>query len=248
MISEVEKAIEAIWNIPDEGFDLVIDGIEKQLKELINSQNLINRLRKDFLENKMSIPQIKDIRNSITKLGQEYLSKIDADSPKARYLLSLINTYQELFSKVINEGIAQTICVGIELTDENSKIPAYAHLSDAGCDVYALNETKIPAHGTVIVPTGIKLEIPDGFEVQVRPRSGMSVKTPILVVFGTLDSGYRGEVGVMAYNRSGKAYTIEAGERVAQLVLAPSYRMFFQVVPRVGETDRGENGFGSSGQ
>lgn len=247
--NEAREAFEAIWNIPDDTFEVVIDTVEKGLKDIAQNPDIINRLRSDLLQNKMSIFEVKKMQNSFLALGQEYLNKVEPGSLKARYLMSLINTYVELFERVLKEGLAQTIPVDIELTSENSKIPVYAHLSDAGCDVFALEDTKIPAHSTVVVQTGFKLKIPDGFEVQVRPRSGMSTQTPIQVIFGTIDSGYCGEVGVMAYNRSNKPYTISKDTRIAQLVLAPSYRIFFKTVPKVSElsSERGANGFGSSG-
>ena len=246
---EIRKAFEVIWDIPDDTFEIAFDTVEKGLKDIAQNPNILNQLRNDFLGNKMSVPQIEEIQSSLRELGQEYLSKIDASSLKARYLTSLIDTYIKLFDKILKEGLALIIPVDIELMQKDLKSPSYVHLSDAGCDICACVDTEIPANSTAVIKTGIKLEIPDGFEVQVRPRSGMSVKTPIMVIFGTVDSGYRGEIGVIAYNRSNQPYTVSKGERVAQLVLAPSYRMFFKEVPEIHESssERGANGFGSSG-
>ena len=101
-----------------------------------------------------------------------------------------------------------------------------------------------------LLPTGLSLEIPDGFEVQVRPRSGLSFKTGLMVLNspGTIDSDYRGEVKVILGNLGNKEELISHGERVAQIVLAPVWSAEFKVCDgELGETERGASGFGSTG-
>lgn len=104
--------------------------------------------------------------------------------------------------------------------------------------------------GRVLVPTGVSVAIDEGFEGQVRPRSGLSLKKGLTVLNspGTIDSDYRGEVGVILYNASNEIQIIRHGERVAQLVLSPVPTLDIELVSGLDETERGEGGFGSTGQ
>lgn len=130
-------------------------------------------------------------------------------------------------------------------------LPDYETLASAGMDLRAnLTESIVmqPMDRT-IVKTGLFLELPIGFEAQVRPRSGLAAKRGITVLNapGTIDADYRGEVGVILINLSNEAFTIENGERIAQLVIAKHERAAWNEVEVLSETSRGEGGFGSTG-
>lgn len=130
-------------------------------------------------------------------------------------------------------------------------LPNYETLASAGMDLRAnLTESIVmqPMDRT-IVKTGLFLELPIGFEAQVRPRSGLAAKRGITVLNapGTIDADYRGEVGVILINLSNEAFTIENGERIAQLVIAKHERAEWNEVEVLSETSRGEGGFGSTG-
>jgi dUTP pyrophosphatase len=130
-------------------------------------------------------------------------------------------------------------------------LPSYETLASAGMDLRAnLTESIVlkPMDRT-IVKTGLFLELPIGFEAQVRPRSGLAAKKGITVLNapGTVDADYRGEVGVILINLSNEAFTIENGERIAQLVIAKHERAQWNEVEELTETLRGEGGFGSTG-
>tara|TARA_R110000868_G_scaffold93810_1_gene259396 strand:+ start:1745 stop:2179 length:435 start_codon:yes stop_codon:yes gene_type:complete len=130
-------------------------------------------------------------------------------------------------------------------------LPGYETLASAGMDLRAnLTESIVlkPMDRT-IVKTGLFLELPIGFEAQVRPRSGLAAKKGITVLNapGTVDADYRGEVGVILINLSNEAFTIENGERIAQLVIAKHERAQWNEVEELSETLRGEGGFGSTG-
>lgn len=142
--------------------------------------------------------------------------------------------------------------VFIEKCHPEARIPVYSRDGDAGMDVFALYDVKIMPQETVIIKTGLKVAIPEGYEIQIRPRSGLSLKTPLRVPNspGTIDAGYRDEIGIIITNTSPvESYEIKKGDRIAQMVL--------QRVPMVSwvETnsvaaygaDRG-GGFGSSGR
>ncbi|MCK0192610.1 dUTP diphosphatase [Arenibacter sp. F20364] len=130
-------------------------------------------------------------------------------------------------------------------------LPNYETLASAGMDLRAnLTESIVlqPMERT-IVKTGLFLELPIGFEAQVRPRSGLAAKKGITVLNapGTVDADYRGEVGVILINLSKEAFTIENGERIAQLVIAKHERAEWNLVEELSKTSRGEGGFGSTG-
>ena len=146
----------------------------------------------------------------------------------------------------------EQIQVAIELCRPEARLPQYAHDDDAGTDIYAAETVTIAPGQTVLVATGLKVAIPDGFELQIRPRSGLSFKTPLRVpnTPGTIDAGYRDEVRVIMQNTSlDTPYTVEVGDRIAQFVLQRVPMALFQVVDSVAEIgeDRG-GGFGSSGK
>ena len=132
--------------------------------------------------------------------------------------------------------------------DNNSKIPTKANANDAGWDLYSTIDTVIPPKQRKTVKTGIALEMPEHMAGLIWPRSGLSVKQGIDVLAGVVDSGYRGEIMVCLYNTSDENVSINCGDRIAQII--------FQEVPRVmmlhqeglGSSQRGDNGFGSSGK
>lgn len=137
------------------------------------------------------------------------------------------------------------------INKSNHDLPAYETSASAGLDIRA-NITEVielkPLERT-LVKTGLFMEIPEGYECQVRPRSGLALKKGISVLNspGTIDADYRGEVGVILINLSNETFTIENGERIAQLVFAKVEQAAWQQVEVLTETDRGTGGFGSTG-
>ncbi len=133
----------------------------------------------------------------------------------------------------------------------SNPLPEYATSFAAGLDVRADNEAPIVLQplGRAMVPTGLFLEIPAGYEVQVRPRSGLAAKKGITVLNapGTIDADYRGEVCVILVNLSNEPFTIERGERIAQLILAKHEVIEWEEVDELASSDRGAGGFGSTG-
>ncbi len=137
------------------------------------------------------------------------------------------------------------------INNSSHNLPHYETIASAGMDLRAnLSESRIlkPLERS-IVGTGIFIEIPIGYEAQVRPRSGLAAKKGITVLNapGTIDADYRGEIGVILVNLSNEDFTIENGERVAQLVIAKHERAEWIEVETLSETSRGEGGFGSTG-
>ncbi|PGL14358.1 dUTP diphosphatase [Bacillus cereus] len=133
------------------------------------------------------------------------------------------------------------------------ELPKYAKPGDSGFDLVAAEDTIIWPGETKVVQTGLAFEIPPGYELQVRPRSGMTRNTKLRVVLGTVDSGYRGEVGVLVDNNERpislnmKAHVIEKGTRIAQGVIVPVVTAHFVEVDELSDSERGKGGFGSTG-
>ncbi|WP_001053650.1 dUTP diphosphatase [Bacillus cereus] len=132
-------------------------------------------------------------------------------------------------------------------------LPKYAKPGDSGFDLVVAEDTVIWPGETKVVPTGLSFEIPPGYELQVRPRSGISRNTKLRVILGTVDSGFRGEVGVIVDNTERnlgvnmKAHVIERGTRIAQGVIAPVVTAHFVETDELSESQRGSAGFGSTG-
>ena len=129
-------------------------------------------------------------------------------------------------------------------------LPAYAHPSDAGMDIRSVADLVIPVGKRALVPTGLVMLLPPMYEAQVRPRSGLALKSGVTVLNtpGTIDSGYRGEVGVILANFGDDDFTVKKGDKIAQLVIAPVTQPEIVETDVVDETDRGAGGFGSTGK
>ena len=128
--------------------------------------------------------------------------------------------------------------------------PYYKNLGDAGMDICSNENVKVLAFNWKLISTGIYLEIPEGYEVQVRSRSGLAVKYGLMVLNspGTIDSGYRGEVKVILMNHNHFSYKVKKGDRIAQLVMVPIIIAEIEEVIELSETERNEGGFGSTGK
>lgn len=128
-------------------------------------------------------------------------------------------------------------------------LPSYAHPSDAGMDVRSVEGLTIAPGKRALVPTGLVMLLPPGYEAQVRPRSGLALKSGVTVLNtpGTIDSGYRGEVGVILANFGETDFSVKKGDKIAQIVIAPVTQPTIEETDVVDETDRGVGGFGSTG-
>lgn len=132
-----------------------------------------------------------------------------------------------------------------------NQLPDYATEYSAGMDLRASLEVPAELHPMqkMLVPTGLFIELPQGYEAQVRPRSGLAAKFGITVLNtpGTIDSDYRGEIKVILINLSGEKFVINPGERIAQMIIAPFIRVAWEQSDSLNDTDRGEGGFGHTG-
>lgn len=284
-IAEISETLEALLNEGDEtspllqefltlfsmdedNFKLLAPGVLQSYQQIVNNPNdklaLVQTLNAAGVFAEDLITNFASLNDEIDKV--EDLSQEKKDFLK-QMIATLINAVQE------TEGIAKRIIeVPIELCHPDAKIPQYAHESDSGLDIFAIEDVTIHPGETKLIPTGIKVALPPGYELQVRPKSGRALKTKLRVANtpGTIDAGYRDEIGVIVENVEppikditydfdqygmplitsilhGSDYFISKGEKFAQLVLSEVPKAAFFRVDSVGEI--GENrggGFGST--
>lgn len=142
--------------------------------------------------------------------------------------------------------LQERVKVGIIL-EKDAIMPDYANIHDSGADVYCKKDEVVPANARgYIIKTGVKLDLPYGYGVAIRPKSGVSVRTNLRVILGTIDQGYKGEIGIMVDNLGSDPITIPRGKSVAQMILERIPRMDFMAVEELSDSDRGDGGFGSS--
>ena len=134
-------------------------------------------------------------------------------------------------------------------SDPSAQLPTYAHPGDAGMDVRSIEELTLPPGGRALVHTGLVFQLPPDAEAQVRPRSGLALKHGVTVLNapGTIDAGYRGEVGVILVNLGQEPFKVEKGMKIAQVVVAPVVQADIVEVAEIDATERGAGGFGSTG-
>lgn len=150
----------------------------------------------------------------------------------------------------MSEAIEVTVTVRVKRLSPDAKIPKTARTGDVAFDLYSVIDYELRPGERFAVPTGIAVEIPQGYEGQVRPRSGLALKEGITVLNtpGTIDSGYRGEVKTIMMNHNGEPFKITKGMRISQLAIRPVPEVEFVEVDELSDTERGEGGFGSTGR
>lgn len=173
-----------------------------------------------------------------------------------RNFLKKVNKYLDDMSKddmttaVSGSLDFSKIPVKIEKVHKDAIIPIYSHHDDACCDLYIVENYIIPVGQRRLMRTGIAIEIPTGFEVQLRPRSGLAFKQGMTLVNapGTIDAQYRNEIKVLAINLGEKPIALNKGDRVAQMCIKPVYKMMFLEVDKLSDSERGLGGWGSTGK
>ena len=138
--------------------------------------------------------------------------------------------------------------VKIKKLSEDAMMPLKAHQTDAGFDLYASETVVIPSNGRKLIPTNIAMSIPQGYYGMVVGRSGNTIKRGLVGQTGVVDCGYLGGIGILAFNFTDDDIVIEKGERAGQIVITPILDCSLQVVDELGDTDRGDGGYGSTGK
>jgi dUTP pyrophosphatase len=193
------------------------------------------------------------IREEIEKQFQKIQSElgIEPDEEYQKELEDMLGLSFEDMETEIN-NITKLRTIKVELIHENAVLPKYAYPSDSGFDLHAAEEVIIGPFGRALIPTGLKVSFEEGYEIQVRPKSGLAIKQGLTVLNtpGTVDQGYTGEIQVIVFNTNNTTVTIPKGMKVGQGVLCPVVQGKYVSIEQVGQVedkDRGNNGFGSTG-
>lgn len=258
-------AISSLLSMDEDQFALIAPGIIQSYAQSIN-----NPTDKIALVQAINASNMKadDLTGSFDGICEE-IDKMEISVQKRDFLKELIGTIVNAVNDT--EGISKrNVLVPIEFCSPDAKMPQYAHITDSGADVFALDDITINPGETVLVPTGIKVAVPVGYELQVRPKSGRALKTKLRIANtpGTIDQGYRDEIKVIVENIDspirnitvdeegrvtsilyGSSFTIGKGEKFCQLVLAEVPKMSFYPTESILEIDKEDRGggFGSTG-
>ena len=138
--------------------------------------------------------------------------------------------------------------IKVKKLSENAKLPEFAHMTDAGADLFSIEEVVLKPNQRALISTGIALEIPEGYVGLIWDKSGISSKHGITTMAGVIDSGYRGEVKVLLINLSDEKYKIEVGDKLAQILIQKIEQPKFEEANELSAADRGDKGFGSTGK
>ena len=190
--------------------------------------------------------KIKEIKE-MTSMMSDIKKAMNDPSYLENMGLDIEGLEQELSKTLIKKAV-----LSFEKCHPDAVNPNYNYESDSGFDLHSVEDITIEPMGRVLVPTGLRFNIPMGNEIQVRPKSGLALKEGLTVLNtpGTVDSGYDGEVKVIMYNTNTKPYNIKKGQKIAQAVLCPVINGKFvqlQMVDKIEDSERGSNGFGSTG-
>jgi dUTP pyrophosphatase len=194
---------------------------------------------------------INELKNNLDNLKnfESILSGLDANDPEKMMETLGININE------INSFFEESAVKKVDLNYTNSsdnKEPEYAYGSDSGFDLRSTEEIWIQSYDRKLIPTGLRFDIPDGYEIQVRSKSGLALNQGLMVLNspGTVDSGYQGEIKVIIFNTTKERIKIEKGQKIAQAVLCPVVNgkwINLVKVEEIGEKDRSDKGFGSTG-
>ena len=189
----------------------------------------------------------------VTQIKQEIKDLIDSLQPstnKREILEGLFNQLISMYGKALERYHSAAFTLNMTL-EEGAHEPTYAHTTDAAADLYAADTVTLAPHSlSIMIRTGVHIQLPEGWMAMIVPRSSIGVKTGLRLSnsVGIIDQSYLGQLGVIYDNISDEPYTINAGDRIAQLLIFPSYQFKTNIVGKLEDTDRGENGFGSSGK
>lgn len=256
-MNELQTLIDAIKGLTDieddaltdEAMNNILDGLNQQFSpELI--QQAINQIIRNLEEQGLTKAEAQDSIKAVSDTIKEMIyGEVSYTGNKKILVDTIMNRMFSIFDAAVEKYHSYSIELPIKL-EEGAQVPTYAHDTDAAADLYALEDTNLNAHtyGNKI-RTGVSIQLPEGWLALILPRSSMGTKTPFRLSnsVGLIDSGYRGELGVLYDNTSDIDSFIRKGDRIAQLLVMPSYRFQAKVVDSLEDSDRGEGGFGSTG-
>lgn len=246
--------ISQIMEIPDEKLTPALvesvvgsinGGFTPSMKELAVKE-FIQTMESEGFSNKEAKDEVEAAKTAIT----DFITDLKPSETRKELFDQIFNIFYEIFDEALDRYHNYDIVLPIALS-EGAKVPTYAHNTDDAADLYALETVTLAPHSLGnMIHTGVKIALPERWAAYIVPRSSMGIKTPLRLSnnMGVIDSGYRGELCVLYDNISDSEYVINAGDRIAQLIVKPSYHFKPYVVDALEETERGEGGFGSSGK
>jgi len=198
-----------------------------------------------------NIKDLNELRDKILKLQENLLSESESEEMTYDEILSEMDIDINQLEKDMIET-RRLLPLGYKVLHPDAILPKYNYDSDSGFDLHSVDEIEIPAFGRALVPTGLSFDIQDGYEIQVRTKSGLAINQGLMVLNspGTVDNGYTGEVKAIIFNTNPTSVTIPKGMKVGQAVLCPVVNggwVDLQPTNKINEKERGSNGFGSTG-
>ena len=256
-MNELQTLIDAIKGLTDidddslteEAMNAILNSLDQQFTPELVQQSInqiVNNLEDQRLNKVEAQAAIKALSDTLKEM---IYGEVTYTGNKKILVDTIMNRMFSIFDAAAEKYHSFAIEIPIKL-EEGAQVPTYAHDTDAAADLYALEDTNLNAHtyGNKI-RTGVSIQLPEGWLAMILPRSSIGTKTPFRLSnsVGLIDSGYRGELGVLYDNTSDIDSFIRKGDRIAQLLVMPSYRFQAKVVDSLEDSDRGEGGFGSTG-
>ena len=248
------QMIQTIMEIPDSSLtDDNLNYFKEQFKAQVNEDNIeksANEIISNFNKQLMTRDEVEEVIGDVDKSLKDIIDELKPSEHKKAILETVFESINGIMSRVRERYHIYDFEMYLTI-DKGGKVPTYANTAAAAADLYAADTVVVPAHSlSNMIRTGIHIALPEGYAAFVLPRSSIGAKTPLRLSnsVGCIDSDYRGPIGVLYDNISDSDYTINAGDRIAQLVVMPVSHFKANVVDILGATERGEGGFGSTGK
>lgn len=256
-LENLMTSIQGLIEIDDKIFDeerskVLLENLDTQFSPEIVNQS-VNEIVRNLENQGLNKKEAAESVQALTEVLQDMIYGENVFSPnKKKFVDAIMDKINSIFAKALDKYHSYAIELPMVVDTANgATVPTYAHETDAAADLYAMEDTvlKGPSLGNKI-RTGVKIQLPEGWLALIIPRSSIGAKTSMRLSnsVGLIDSGYRGELGVLYDNIDINDVTIHKGDRIAQLLVMPSYRFQAKVVDVLADSDRGEGGFGSSGK
>lgn len=250
-LQAIFSTIQDVLDLPDSSINAqTVDYMSESLNNYVKGAD-IKQAIEVMKDSNVSVEEYKAEAERLKEQFTEYVGAIQCSDAKKQIIDKIVGAFLDVMDDAIHK-IKYDITLPFVLCNEDAKLPTYAHDTDSGADVYAPAMIRIPAHSlSTKVPTGLKLALPRGWEIQIRMRSSVAMKTGLRLSnsIATIDQDYRGELILLFDNFSDEDYIINMGDRIAQLVLNKTYHFEAEEVKAFEDTtERSEGGFGSSGK
>ena len=253
-IADMQEAINQIIEFDEETLTpTMIETMIQTIKVMFDSSvtsEMTSTLKRSFHDQGLTRADVTQYLGHFENDVQVFINDLNLSVNKRKIINAMFEPMIETFNKITEQYHSYDIVLPMTL-DEGAQEPTYAHETDAAADLYAADTVVLPAHSiSNMVRTGVHIQLPEGWIAMIFPRSSIGSKTGLRLSnsAGIIDQEYLGPLGVLYDNISDSDYTINKGDRIAQLMVMPSYHFKAKIVDKLTPTTRGEGGFGSSGK